>query len=107
MAIKYAPSVEEKKLLKVGSSVVITLPQEWLKENNVGAGDKVIMSVNGNIEIMRNDENKIKELNEKIMKLRDYWNQDNTSNHIPRSDDDRTGETREASVSQTNNNSLR
>jgi hypothetical protein len=31
--LKNAPSVEERKLVASGASIVITLPKKWLEEN--------------------------------------------------------------------------
>ena len=52
------PLVEKRKLLKSGSSIVITIPKEWLTENGLDVGDEVMMVSNGSLKFMKiNKEN--------------------------------------------------
>ena len=41
------PLIERRKLVKSGSSVVVTVPAEWLREHKLHAGDEVMMVANG------------------------------------------------------------
>lgn len=93
------PVLEERRVTKSGSSLIMTLPKEWIEEHGIKEGDKILVKANGHIEVRVKSEENLKLMNEEIMTIR------NLSNHITRSDDDRTGETREALLSQTNKNS--
>ena len=52
------PLIERRKLVKSGTSVVLSIPREWLKENGLAVGDEVLMVSNGNLKFMKiNKEN--------------------------------------------------
>jgi antitoxin component of MazEF toxin-antitoxin module len=93
------PVIEERNVTMSGASFAITLPQEWVKENNIKAGDKILVKANGHIEIRVKNEDNLRLMNEEILFLR------NQLSHITRSDDDQKGEKRQAQVGLKNNNS--
>ncbi len=72
--LKYPPSVERRNLVRSGASVVISLPQKWLKENDLSAGSSVIVIANGDLQILKASQDNIDKLNEKILHLRDQLN---------------------------------
>lgn len=41
------PSIEERRLVKLGTSVIVTLPHGWLRYHGLKAGDRVLVRVNG------------------------------------------------------------
>ena len=88
--IKIFPKVEKRKLMASGSSVVLTVPKEWLVENDLDAGEEVMMIMNGSLNFTPITE-------ENITKIRNHLV------HATRPDDDTTGETREALVSPRDN----
>lgn len=49
------PIVKQGKLMKVGSSIVIAVPPEWLEDKKLEAGQDIIIVANGNLTIMKND----------------------------------------------------
>lgn len=64
--------MEARKLIKFGnSSHVLSLPHEWLKENNLNKGDLVYLSKNGNNELIVSPERKEvkKELKVKVIDI--------------------------------------
>jgi len=94
------PVIEERRITKSGSSFIITLPKEWTEEHGIKEGDRILVKANGHIEIRVKSNENLKLMNEEIMAIRNL-----STNHITRSDDDRTGETREAPLSLTNKKS--
>ena len=56
------PIVKRGKLMKVGSSVVVAIPSEWLNDKKLEAGEEIIIVANGNLTIMKNEN----EINEKL-----------------------------------------
>ena len=68
--LKNPPIVEERKLVKSGASIVITLPQKWLKENGLEAGSEVIVVANGDLQILKANKENVDRLNKKISSLR-------------------------------------
>ena len=95
--LKNAPTIEERKLVKSGASIVITLPKKWLEENKLDAGSEVIVVANGDLQILTSNKENVERLNEKIAKMRSQF-----TNHITRSDDDKMGEKRQAQSSPKN-----
>ena len=47
------PIVKKGRLVTSGSSIVITVPPEWLKENSLSAGEEVIIISNGDLRISK------------------------------------------------------
>ena len=47
------PLIERRKLVKSGTSTVITIPNEWLKENGLTVGDEVMMISNGDLKVIK------------------------------------------------------
>ncbi len=93
------PAIEERRVTQSGSSLIMTLPKAWTEENNLKNGDIILVRANGHIEIrIKNNEN-VEKMNAEVLSVR------NQLNHITRSDEDTTGEKRQALVSQTNENS--
>ncbi len=41
--------------MNLGSSVVVSVPREWLNEKGLEAGQEIILVANGNLTIMKND----------------------------------------------------
>jgi bifunctional DNA-binding transcriptional regulator/antitoxin component of YhaV-PrlF toxin-antitoxin module len=68
--LKNAPSVEERKLVASGASIVITLPKKWLEENKLKAGSEVIVVANGDLQILNKNKENVERLNKKISSLR-------------------------------------
>jgi len=56
------PIVKKGKLMKLGSSVVVAVPSEWLKDKDLEAGKEIVIVANGNLTIMKNEN----EINEKL-----------------------------------------
>jgi len=83
--LKNPPIVEKRNLVKSGASVVLTLPKKWLEENNLDAGDEIIVVANGDIQIMKSNNENVERLNKKISEIRDRLN------YTPRSDDQHNG----------------
>ena len=50
------PIVKRGKLMKLGSSVVVAIPSEWLKNKGLEAGKEIVIVANGNLTIMKNDD---------------------------------------------------
>jgi hypothetical protein len=51
--VQSVPKIEKRKLMTSGSSVVLTVPKEWLDENKLKAGEEVIMVMNGHLEFRK------------------------------------------------------
>lgn len=86
--------VEKRKLTSSGSSIVLTVPKEWIEENNLGAGQEVIMVMNGSLNFMPVTDDNMRKIRNQLI-------------HATRPDEDRKGETREAPVSLKDKDSLR
>jgi len=97
--IKNGVMLETRKLMKSGTSTVVTIPTEWLKEHGLEAGQEVLMLANGDLHFMTLTKDNVDRVNKEITNLRKELAHNIT---LTRSDDDRTGETREALVSPTN-----
>lgn len=79
------PVLEERRVTKSGSSFIMTLPKEWVEEQKIKEGDRILLRANGHIEIrVKSDEN-LKLMNQEIQDIR------NSLNHTPRSDDQHKG----------------
>lgn len=48
----HTPIVEKKKLLTSGTSVVVSIPKQWLEEHGLEAGDEVLMIANGELRFL-------------------------------------------------------
>ena len=58
------PIVTHRTLVASGGSIMVTIPQEWLKQNDLKAGDKVILVANGHLTVHKDNQeliNKIKQ----------------------------------------------
>ena len=51
--VQIVPMIERKKLTASGTSVVITVPKNWLNENDLQAGDEILMVANGDLTFMK------------------------------------------------------
>lgn len=49
METEHAPIVEKRKLVSSGASVMLVVPKQWLLENNLEAGQEVLMVANGDL----------------------------------------------------------
>lgn len=49
------PIVTHRMLVASGGSVVVTIPPEWLKQNNLQAGDRVILVANGHLTVLKDN----------------------------------------------------
>lgn len=49
------PIITQRTLAGSGDSYVITIPKEWLKQKNLGKGDKVILVANGNLTVYKDE----------------------------------------------------
>ena len=43
------PIIKKGRLVISGASLVVTMPQEWIKENNLKAGDEIMIVSNGDL----------------------------------------------------------
>lgn len=77
--LKNAPSVEERKLVASGASIVITLPKKWLEENKLKAGSEVIVVANGDIQILKPSKENVERLNKQITEIRNKLSQSGQS----------------------------
>jgi len=91
------PVIEERRVTLSGSSLIMTLPKEWIEEHKIKAGDKILVKANGHIEVRVRTEENLRLMNEEVTAIRNL-----STNHITRSDDDRTGKKRQALLSPTN-----
>jgi len=48
------PIIKKGRLVISGASLVVTMPQEWIKENNLKAGDEIMIVSNGDL-ILKNE----------------------------------------------------
>lgn len=67
MEIKHIPIVEKKKLAASGASVVVVIPRQWLEENNLKAGDEVLMVANGDLKFMKINKDNIDKLRNSLV----------------------------------------
>jgi phosphate uptake regulator len=75
------PVIEERRVTLSGSSLIMTLPKDWIDEHNIKAGDKILIKANGHLEIrVRTDEN-LELMNNEVLSVRSQL-----ANHITRSD---------------------
>ena len=75
--LKNAPTIEERKLVASGSSIVITLPKKWLEENKLIAGSEVIVVANGDLQILNKNKENVERINHKIDTLRSKLSSNN------------------------------
>ena len=80
--LKNAPSVEERKLVASGASVVITLPKKWLEENKLKAGSEVIVVANGDLQIFNKSKDNVERINKKIDELRSKLSNHNQTDSV-------------------------
>ena len=60
--------VEKRKLMASGASIVLTAPKEWTDENNLKAGEEVIMVMNGSLNFMLSTEENMKKIRTQLAK---------------------------------------
>lgn len=72
------PSVEERKLVASGASIVITLPRRWLEENKLKAGSEVIVVANEDLQILNKNKENVERINKKISALRNQLSYNHT-----------------------------
>jgi antitoxin component of MazEF toxin-antitoxin module len=75
--LKNPPTIEERKLVASGASIVITLPKKWLEENNLKAGSEVIVVANGDLQIFNKNKENVERINHKIDTLRSKLSSNN------------------------------
>tara|TARA_Y100000034_G_C6817787_1_gene368068 strand:+ start:466 stop:672 length:207 start_codon:yes stop_codon:yes gene_type:complete len=61
------PRIEKRKLIISGNSVVLTVPKDWLIENELKAGDNVLMIANGDLTFSKIDQEKIENLRKRLI----------------------------------------
>ena len=66
MAEPSIPLIERRKLVNSGTSVVLSIPKEWLQENGLKAGDEVIMVANGDLKFMKINKKNVDEIRNKL-----------------------------------------
>lgn len=49
-----------------GSSIVLSVPKEWLDENGLSLGDEVLMIANGDLKFMKIDKKNIDKLRHQL-----------------------------------------
>lgn len=76
--IKNIPKVERRKLTASGSSIILTVPKDWLDENRLKAGQEIMMVMNGDLRFMPITE-------ENITKIRKQLNYNPTGSVITES----------------------
>ncbi|MFA5061424.1 MAG: AbrB/MazE/SpoVT family DNA-binding domain-containing protein [Candidatus Pacearchaeota archaeon] len=77
--LKNPPIVEKRRLVKSGASIVLTLPKKWLEENDLEAGSEIIVVANGDIQIMKSNNENVERLNKKISEIRNQLSHSNQS----------------------------
>ena len=60
------PIVKKGKLVTSGSSVVITIPPEWLEEHELKAGDDIMIISNGELRVLKMDEENVKKVRNQL-----------------------------------------
>ncbi len=60
------PIVTHRTLAASGGSVVVTIPTEWLKQNNLKAGDTVILVANGHLTVIKDNPNIINQIKQSL-----------------------------------------
>ncbi len=65
------PVLEERRITLSGSSFIMTLPKEWIEENNIKAGDTVLVKANGHIEVRVKSQDNLEQMNKEIVLVRD------------------------------------
>ncbi|MBU2616971.1 MAG: AbrB/MazE/SpoVT family DNA-binding domain-containing protein [Nanoarchaeota archaeon] len=64
------PMLEERRVTLSGSSLIMTLPKEWIEENGIKAGDTILIKVNGHIEIRAKNNENLDIMNKEILQIR-------------------------------------
>ncbi len=74
MAIKKelipCPLIERRKLVRSGSSTILTVPKSWLEYNGLKRGDYVLMVCSEDLVFKKLTEKNVKELHDKIDKIK-------------------------------------
>ena len=60
------PLIDRRKLVKSGSSVVLSIPNEWLMENGLKVGDEVMMVSNGSLKFMKINKENVDKIRNKL-----------------------------------------
>jgi len=63
------PVIEDRKVHKVGNSLMISIPESWLKQFDIGKGDEVTLVANNEVRINP----KTPEVIESLHKLLESW----------------------------------
>lgn len=61
-----SPIVKRGKLVTSGSSIVITMPKEWIEEHKLKAGDEVMIISNGNVTIQPITEKNVEKIRNQL-----------------------------------------
>ncbi|MCX6709320.1 MAG: AbrB/MazE/SpoVT family DNA-binding domain-containing protein [Candidatus Woesearchaeota archaeon] len=60
------PFVAHRTLVANGGSIVVTIPPEWLKQNDLKAGDRVILVANGHLTVLKDNPEFISRMKESL-----------------------------------------
>lgn len=75
--LKNPPIIEKRKLVASGASIVLSLPRKWIEENGLKIGDEVIVVANGDLQLMKNNQENVERINDKISTMREHFSQNN------------------------------
>ncbi len=64
------PLIERRKLIRSGSSTILTVPKSWLEYNGLKKGDDVLMVCSDDLVFKKLTEKNVKELHDKIDKIK-------------------------------------
>ncbi|MCH7568539.1 MAG: AbrB/MazE/SpoVT family DNA-binding domain-containing protein [Nanoarchaeota archaeon] len=73
------PAIEERRITKSGSSLIMTLPKAWVDENELTEGETILVRANGHLEIRKKTEENIKKMNEEVLAVRNQLNHNQMS----------------------------
>lgn len=60
------PIVKRAKLLTSGTSTLVAVPAQWIKDQGLAPGDDIILVANGNLTIMKSDKENIQRLRNQL-----------------------------------------
>ncbi|HLC33120.1 MAG TPA: AbrB/MazE/SpoVT family DNA-binding domain-containing protein [Candidatus Nanoarchaeia archaeon] len=63
------PIVTHRTLVASGGSVVVTIPPEWLKQNNLQAGDRVLLVANGHLTVLKDNPELVNQIKNQLESL--------------------------------------
>ncbi len=64
------PLIERRKLIRSGSSTILTVPKSWLEFNGLKRGDHVLMVCCDDLVFKKLTEKNVKELQDKVDKIK-------------------------------------